>query len=156
AKAKAKDWGGVRAACETALAKDPQHLDAHYLLATALAQSGDPASAVDHLVTALAGDYYKYAPALAAPELDAFRATPHGTAVAGLAEQLRDAYAKRIQNGLWLVGRRSAFKWPDKSGVQPSSSRGELYAYDRETKRYLRLTHTDHQVVGYIRAPSGT
>jgi hypothetical protein len=33
--------------------------------------------------------------------------------------------------------------------------RGELYAFDRETKRYLRLTHTDHEVVAFVRAPGG-
>ena len=39
--------------------------------------------------------------------------------------------------------------------MQSSASRGELYAYDRETKRYLRLTHTDHKVVGFVRAAAG-
>jgi hypothetical protein len=54
---------------------------------------------------------------------------------------------------LWLIGRRSSFKWPKDPGVQSSSSRGELYAYDRESKRFLRLTHTDHQVAGFMRSP---
>ncbi|MCX5741425.1 MAG: hypothetical protein NT062_02880, partial [Proteobacteria bacterium] len=31
-----------------------------------------------------------------------------------------------------------------------------LYAFDRETKRYLRLTHTGDQVVGFVRAPTGS
>jgi hypothetical protein len=154
-KAKAKDWAGVKSICEALLAKDPYHLDAHRLLASALAQSGDSAAAVDHLVTALAGDYYLYAPTLAAPDLDAFRATPHGQAVAALAAQIRAEYDKRVKTGVWLVGRRSAFKWPDKPGPQNDSSRGELYAYDRDSKRYLRLSHTDHQLAGYVRAPGG-
>ena len=53
-----------------------------------------------------------------------------------------------------MIGRRSKFAWPD-PGVQRSSSRGELYAYDRETKRYFRLTHTGHEVAAIVRAPQG-
>jgi hypothetical protein len=154
-KAKAKDWAATKNACEAALAKDPFDLDAHRLLATALVQQGDHAAAVDHLVAALAADYYAYAPTLDAPELAAFRATPHGQAVAALAREIGAEYAKRAKAGLLLVGRRSTFKWPEKPGVQPDGSRGELYAYDRDSKRYLRLTHTDHQVAGFVRAPGG-
>jgi hypothetical protein len=155
AKAKAKDWAAVRAACETALAKDPSHLDAHRLLATALAQTGEHAAAVDHLATALAADYYQYAPTLAAPELESFRATPHGQAIAALAAQIGAEYQKRVKAGVWLVARRSTFKWAEKSGAQSGASRGELYAYDRDGRRYLRLSHTDHQVAGFVRAPGG-
>ncbi|HUJ62977.1 MAG TPA: hypothetical protein VLX92_30950 [Kofleriaceae bacterium] len=150
-----KDWEGTVKACGEALDKDPLELDAQRLLASALALQGDHAAAVDHLVAALAADYYRYAPTLAEPDLDAFRRTPHGQAVAALAQQIHDEYARRIKTGVWLVGRRSSFKWPDKPGVQPGATRGELYAYDRDSKRYLRLTHTDHQVAGFVRAPSG-
>ena len=72
-----------------------------------------------------------------------------------LADQIKAEYAKRIASGLWLVGRRSSFKWPATPGVQAATSRGELYAYDRETKRFFRLSHTDHQVAGFVRAPAG-
>jgi hypothetical protein len=155
-KAKTRDWSAVRASCEAAVAKDPTHLDAQHLLAVALAQTGEHAAAVDHIVAAIAGDYYKYGAAFATdPELDSFRATPHGQAVGQLAQQIHDEYARRIKSSLWLVGRRATFKWPPKDGVQSSSSRGELYAYDRESRRYLRLTHTDHQLAGFLRSPSG-
>jgi hypothetical protein len=155
-KAKTRDWAAVRSACELAVQKDPQHLDAQRLLAVALAQSGDHAAAVDHIVAAIAGDYFNYGVAFATdPELEAFRATSHGQAVAALATQIHDEYLRRIKTGLWLIGRRGAFKWPAKDGVQASSSRGEVYAYDRDSHRYLRLTHTDHQVAGIVRAPSG-
>src|SRR5439155_17288466 len=53
AAAKTKTWGTVRASCEAALARDPMHLDAHRLLAGALAQAGEHAAAVDHLETAI-------------------------------------------------------------------------------------------------------
>ncbi|MEO6775033.1 MAG: hypothetical protein ABI437_18405 [Kofleriaceae bacterium] len=155
-KAKTRDWAAVRAACELAVQKDPEHLDAQRLLAVALAQQGEHAAAVDHIVAAIAGDYFKYGVAFATdPELGAFRATPHGQAVAALATQIHDEYLRRIKAGLWLIGRRGPFKWPAKDGVQAASSRGELYAYDRDSHRYLRLTHTDHRAAGLVRAPSG-
>ena len=150
-----KDWPAVRAQSEAALAKDPMHLGSQRLLAAALAQTGEPAAAVDHLVTAIAADYLAYAPTLADEDLKAFMASPHGQSVKALAAQIHDEYARRIASGLWLVGRRSSFKWPRELGVQPSTSRGELYAFDRETRRFFRLTHTDHQVVGFVRPTSG-
>jgi hypothetical protein len=157
AAAKTKDWATVKAQCEAALAKDPNHFDAHRLLATALAQTGDPAAAVDHLVTALAADYYEYGPTLAADkDLETFLATPQGQAVSSLAQQIHDELAKRVKGGLWLVGRRNTFHWPKELGVQSAYSRGELYVYDRDSKRFIRVTHTDHQVLGFVRAPYET
>jgi hypothetical protein len=150
-----KDWPAVRAAAEASLGKDPMHLGSHRLLAAALAQTGEPAAAVDHLVTALAADYLQYAPTLDEDDLKSFMASPHGQAVAALAARIRDESSKRIAGGLWLVGRRSPFRWPKEPGDQPSTSRGELYAFDRDSRRYFRLTRTDHQVVGFVRAAAG-
>jgi len=154
-RAKPRDWAAVRASSEAALAKDPFHLDAHRVLASALAQAGEHAAAVDHLVTALAGDYFKYGPSLATDEdLKEFLATPHGTAITEVAAKIRAEYLRRIGGALFVVARRGAFRWP-KEGVQPATSRGELYAFDRETGRYLRLTHTEHQVAAVLPSPSG-
>ncbi|HUS32372.1 MAG TPA: hypothetical protein VMZ53_27920 [Kofleriaceae bacterium] len=150
---KKSDWAEVRKQCEAALSKNPDHLDAHRLLAIALAQQGEHAAAVDHLVAAIAGDYYGYGPTVAdEAQLKDFLATQHGQAVTQLAAQIHDEYTKRIKSSLWLVARRSPFRWPDKPGAQPGTSRGELYAFDRESKRYFRLTHTDHQVAGFVRS----
>src|SRR5262249_32064105 len=132
------------------------HLDSHRLLAAALVATGEAPAAVDHLVTALAADYWKYAPTLADDDLKDFMASPHGQSVKALAAKIHDEYVKRIASGLWLVGRRSPFKWPKDLGVQFSTSRGELYAFDRETRRLFRLSHTDHQALGFIRPASGT
>jgi len=151
-----KDWPGVRAQAEAALAKDATHLGAHRLLAAALAQTGEPAAAVDHLVTVLAADYLQYAPTLEDDDLKSFMASPHGQSVAALASKIHDEYTRRIAGALWLVGRRSPFKWPKDSGVQTATPRGELYAFDRETRRFFRLTHTDHQVAGFARAAAGS
>ena len=156
AAAKTRDWAGVRTATEAALAKDPNHLDAHRMLATALAQAGEHAAVVDHLSAVLAADYWQYAPTLAAdPDLKEFFATPHGVAITELATKLRADWDKRVATGLLVIGRRTTFKWHEKPGVQAVTPRGELYAYDRETKRYLRLTHTDHQVAAFVKPSAG-
>jgi hypothetical protein len=56
-----------------------------------------------------------------------------------------------------LVARRSPFRWlAQKSGAEHAASRAELYAFDRETKRYLRLSHTDHHAVGFVRSANGS
>ncbi len=152
-RAKAREWPAIRAACEATLAKDPSHLDAHRLLATALVAVGEPAAAVDHLVTALAADYYKYNPSIASDtDLKDFLATPHGQAVTAVAAKIGAAYGKEIAGSLWIVGRRSSFKWPKETGAASNTSRGEVYAYDRETRRFLRLTHTEHQVAGFVKS----
>src|ERR1041384_1267658 len=105
-----KDWPAVRAQADAALAKDPAHLGAHRLLAAALPPTRDLASAVDHLVTAIAADYLLYAPTLADDDLKTFMASPHGQSVKALAAKIRDEYARRIASGLWLGGRRSAVR----------------------------------------------
>lgn len=151
-----KDWAAVRAQAEAALAKDAGHLGAHRLLAAAIAQSAEPAAAVDHLVTAIAADYLQYGPTLADDDLKSLMASPHGQSIKALATRIHDESMRRIAGGLWLVGRRSAFRWPKELGVQTSTSRGELYAFDRETRRFFRLTHTEHQVVGFVRPASGS
>src|SRR5690349_492725 len=49
------DWHAVTAACREALASDPNHLDAAYLLAVALAKTGGtPAQIVEPLTKAVA------------------------------------------------------------------------------------------------------
>lgn len=150
------DLAGARAQLDASLAKDPDHLDAHYLYAKLLAQAGEHAAAVDHLVVALANDYFRYGPMLSADvDMKEFLGTQHGQAVTALAQAIQADYKKRVATGVWLVARRSAFKWPKELGAQGATTRGELYAYDRESKRYLRLSHTDHRVAGFIRAPGG-
>src|SRR5262245_39998485 len=59
------EWQEVRKLAEQATTKDAQNLDAQRLLGIALANTGEQAAAVDHLVAAIAGDYYKYGTALA-------------------------------------------------------------------------------------------
>jgi hypothetical protein len=53
-KGKTRDWAAVRSNAEAALAKDAYHLDAHRLLAAALAQDGDYTGAATHVIAAMA------------------------------------------------------------------------------------------------------
>lgn len=153
AAAKKTDWAEARKQAEAAVQADANHMDARRLLAIALAQLGEHAAAVDHLVAVIAADYYAYGITFGTePLLESFRATPHGQAVVQLGGQIRDEYAKKIKNAVLFIARRNNFRYEAKSGVQALTSRGELYAFDRETKRYLRLTHTGHQVAGFVRA----
>lgn len=148
-----RDWGEVRKHAEAALTKDPHHPDPRYLLGIAFAKLGEPEAAVEHLVAALAGDYYKYAPLLEKDEdLKEFFATPHGASVKEVRGKIKAEYERRSASGVLLVARRSSFGWPQTPGVVTHSSRGELYAFDRETKRYLRLSHTEHRVAGFVRS----
>ena len=156
-RARPRAWADVRTQAELAVTKDPLHLDAHVLLAKALAEAGEHAAAVDHLVTALAGDYLKYGPGLQAdPDFTAFLATSHGQAVAALAARIAADLQQKLPTAVWLVARRSGFKWPTTPGVQSATTRGELYAYDVASKRYVRLSHTDHKVAGFARSASGS
>lgn len=155
AAAKKTDWAEARKQAESAVSKDPNHMDAHRLLAVALAQLGEHAAAVDHLVAVIAADYYNYGVSFGSdPLLEGFRATEHGKAVTQLAAQIRDEWVKKIKGALWFIARRNSFRY-EKYGPQFLSSRGELYAFDRDTKRYFRLTHTGHQVAGFVRARTG-
>ena len=152
-KATPRDWAAVQSQCEAALAKDARHLDAHRLLASSLSQQGKPAEATEHLLLVLAADWSKYGVTLFDdPDLATLRATPHGQALAQLLPKLEQNFRARAAASVWVLGRRSTFKLPAKPGLGWTTSRGELYAYDNDNQRYLRLTHTDHQVAAFIRA----
>lgn len=153
-KKKEKDWAAIKTACEEALAKDPGHLEAHRVLGTALAQTGDHAAAAEHLALALAGDFLRWGPRLPEDEeLTEFLASPHGRGLLDLHLKMKAEVEKKIGTGVWLIGRRSTFKWPGKSGA--ASTRGELYAWDEDSKRYLQLSHTSHQLAAWLPSPSG-
>lgn len=154
-KAKARDWAAIKAACEATLAKDADHLDARWWLGVALAQTGDGTGAATALAAALAGDWLRWGPGLEADaELTAFLATPPGQAVKALSATLRGQVAEALAKQPLILARRSGWKAP-KPGTGYAATRGELYAYDVAAKRYLRVTHTDHSLAGYLRGPSG-
>jgi hypothetical protein len=154
-KAQPRDWAAVRAACEETLKKDAQHLDAHWVLGEAIAQSGDNAAAVEELATALAGDWLRWGPSLEKdPELSALLATPHGKALVELSAKMKTEFTAKAAAGPLVLARRSTFKMPG-VGTNAASTRGELYAYDVEGKRFLRITDTGHELAAWVRSPSG-
>ena len=91
------------------------HLDAHRLLATALAQTGEPAAAVDHLVTALAADYFKYGPSARPTTKISKISARRRTASRSRRSRRRSTTSTRSGSraACWVVGRRSPFKWPE-------------------------------------------
>ena len=131
------DWVAVAAACREALAADPDHLDAAYLLAVALAKTGAaPAQILAPLRVAVAGDYAKWgAASLEQPALQPFLATPIGTAWRQRVEQDRQTFVAALARSLIVT------------------AHGDLFAYDGEAKRWYRLTRTMGAVVGAIAAP---
>lgn len=151
----AGDWAAVITAATEALAADPDHYDAQLALARARAETGDAAGIAAPLTAALAADYTGYAAELAEGGLA--RAIAADPALAERVDAIRQAYLDRAKGGLLLVARRTRYRLPrtHKTKVQWAATRAELYAYDRETERYLRLTHTDHSLAGWIMAPSG-
>jgi hypothetical protein len=155
-KAPAKDWSAIRTSCEAALAKDAGHLDARRLLASALVQLGDHAAAVDHLVKVIAADWRKYGAAMDAdPDLATLWSTPHGKAVEDVGGRIGEAVKAIAARRVLVLGRRAAFKWPSKPGAQWAATRAEVYAVDVDTRRFVRLTHTDHSVAAILPSPSG-
>jgi hypothetical protein len=153
---KAKDWVTVAAAAEATLAKDPGHLDALHWLAVARAQQKQWDKVGEPLAKALAGDWLRFGPTLAADkDLAEFLATPHGAKLKAVADKLGEEFDRRAGKGLTLLGRKTQYRPPAKSGIQPVTSRAELYAFDPETQRYLRLTETGGRLVAWLPAPSG-
>jgi hypothetical protein len=152
-----RDWAAVRRACEEALAADPGHLDAHRLLASALAQQGAHAKAIEHLRIALAGDFASLGHAAGDPDLAPLTSSPLGGALAEMVAAYREQFARSARGGLLLVARRGPFKAPAKRAGATSrlASRAEVFAYVRETRRYLRLTRTGFHVLGFLASPSG-
>lgn len=128
------DWAQVAAQCRQALATDPDHLGAAYLLAVALAKTGgDREQIVTALGTAVAGDFGKWGDAsLEQPALQPFLASTLGEAWRRRVEQDRSAFAAALARSLIVTAQH------------------DLYAYDGETKRWLRLTRTGGAVVGAL------
>ena len=131
-----EDWAAVVAACKEALAADPGHLDAAWLLAAALGKLGKTSELVEPLAQAVAGDFGKWGQAsLELPALQSFLATPIGEAWRRRVEADRNAYLAALAH------------------VTIAFSDGELFGLDAATSRWQRLTRTGGAVVGALPAP---
>lgn len=131
------DWTAVVLACREALAADPLHLDAAWLLAAGLGKLGKTAEIVEPLARAVAGDFGKWGQAsLELPALQSFLATPTGEAWRRRVDSDRSAYLAALAH------------------VTVAFGDGELYGLEPATSRWYRLTRTAGAVVGALPSPS--
>jgi hypothetical protein len=132
------DWGEVQRLCEAALAADATHLDAAYLLAVARAKQQQLERVIEPLSTAVTGDFAKWGNAsLAQPALQSFLATTLGEAYRARASADREVFAQMLARSLIVT------------------SHGDLFGFDPETTRFLRLTRTGGAVIGALAMKSG-
>jgi hypothetical protein len=128
------DWASVVASCRTALANDPGHLEAAWLYAVALAKTGKLGEVLAPLEVAAMGDYGKWALAsLEQPALQPFLATPSGEAWRKRVDDDRATYLAALGRAVFVT------------------SHGDVFAFDPESARFLRLTRTYGAVVGTLR-----
>jgi hypothetical protein len=131
------DWAGAARLCEQALEADPDHLDAAYLLAVARAKTNQLESILPPLTKAVSADFGKWGQAsLDQPALQKFLGTPSGQAFRARVEKDREAFAAALARSLVVT------------------SHGDLYAFDPQTSRWLRLSRTGGAVVGAF-SPTG-
>ena len=157
---KRKDWTAVRSAAEEAIELDKRHLDAHRMLASALAQQGEFEKALEHLSIALAADWIRWGGKVEIdPDLEPLISSPLGARLKEMNAGYKAELVRRARAGLLVVARRGAFKPPTKDpkkkGAARMASRAELFAYDKESGRWLRLTQTGFQVVGFLASSTG-
>jgi hypothetical protein len=157
---KRKDWAAVKSAADETIELDKNHLDAHRMLASALAQQGEYEKALEHLSIALAADWIRWGGKVEVdPDLEPLLSSPLGARLKEMNAAYKEELVRRARAGLLLVARRGAFKPPQKDakkkGAARMASRAELFAYDKESGRWLRLTQTGFQVVGFLAAPTG-
>jgi hypothetical protein len=127
-------WKDVVDACRQARAIDPDHLEAAWLEAAALARQGLHDQVLAPLQVAASGDWGKWGER--SLELDlfaAFRASPAGVAWTRAAEDYRADYLAALDRAL-VVG-----------------AGGDLYAYDPRDQRWLRVTRTNGAVRAAVR-----
>lgn len=149
-------WKAIEKHTAAAVAANPRHLDAHFLLAVARARAGAKTGLAEHLSTALAADWLRFGPRLKEEKhLQGYLAGPEGQALTALAKRYQQEFVRKATAGVLLVGRRSAFRAPKKPGKRWTTTRAELFSYDLATERYLRLTHTKESIAAFLVSPSG-
>ena len=131
------DWAAVVAACRQALAADPGHLEAAWLLAVGLARVGKTDQVLAPLQQAAAGDFVKWGEAsLERPALQAFLATPVGEAWRRRVEQDRARLVAAIARAAIVT------------------AGGELYAVDVDAGRWYRLSQSAGRAIGGLAVPA--
>jgi hypothetical protein len=155
------DWAAVVTSCRQALAVDPGHLEAAWLLAVGLAKLGKLDEVLVPLARAAAGDFAKWGQAsLELPGLQGFLATPAGEAWRRRVELDRARYVAAIARSVIVTGDgelhavvlpATTARVPDEP--VPPGAAGPADA-DADAGRWLRLTRTPGTVVGALAIPS--
>lgn len=126
-----EDWPTVVSKCRDALATDPGHLEASWLLAAALGKLGKTEDLLPPLRDAVAGDFGKWGLAsLELPQLQPFLATPTGEAWRRRVEQDRALFIAALARATIV------------------NADGDLFAFDPDAARWHRLTRTSGGVIG--------
>lgn len=148
-------WKEAEAVCRELIGRDPGHLEAQWHLASDLARQGRFDEAVQPLSIAVAGDFMRWGDrSQRARALRGFNASPQGPRFARLVELYRDEFQRAIGEALLVVGRRGK-PWPARgTGATTLNHRSEIYAYDLEGARYLRVSRTNGSLVGFVRSRS--
>ncbi|MBK9030212.1 MAG: hypothetical protein IPL61_02540 [Myxococcales bacterium] len=139
------DLAGVEREAAAALAADPGHLEAAWLVAIARARLGRPGEVLAPLEIAAAGDWSKWGErSLELAALADFRGTPAGRGWVAAAEGYRAALAATVADAVIVVGARAG---------RGAAVGRELYAVDPAGPRWIRLTRSGGAVIGALPAP---
>jgi hypothetical protein len=147
------DLAAVEAACGAALAADPGHLEAAWMLAVARVRLGKLDGVLAPLEIAAAGDWMKWGErSLDLAALAPFRATPAGQGWVRAADGYRAALAAALADAVIVVGRVQPARSARGTGDITVDHRAEAYAVSGG--RWIRLTRTGGALVGALAAPS--
>ena len=146
------DLTTVERACAAALAADPGHLEAAWMLAIARVRLGKLDEVLAPLEIAGAGDWAKWGErSLELAVLEPFRQTPAGKGWVRAADGYRQALAAALADSVIVVGRTQPFRPPRATGDVKLEQRAEAYAVSGG--RWIRLTRTGGALAGALAAP---
>jgi hypothetical protein len=152
---KQQDFAGAEKHSRAALAADPGHLEARWLLGKALAAQKRYAAVGDELAVAVAGDWLRWGPrVLEDADLAAFRDSVHGPPLISLVEEYRDQMREIARDGVWVVGRRGKAWLPNKTAATSVNHRSEIYVYHPDRKAFVRASRTNGSLVAMIPSPA--
>ncbi len=151
------DVPAVAREAAAALAADPGHLEAAWLVAVARGRLGELDGVLAPLEIAAAGDWAKWGErSLELAALAGFRDTPVGQGWVRAADRYRTALADALAGAVVVVARTAPPHLPRTSGGDGTDKvehKAELYGVDLAAGRWLRLTRTGGAVVGSLPAP---
>jgi hypothetical protein len=156
---KAKKLDEAAAAFKAVTEALPDYSPARLQLVRALAFAGNFAEVPPAYEALLARDYVAYAPALDAHrELAPLRGSPAWAKIGELKARYREAYAKGLDAGFFLVARTHPATEPKFEGAVTDAAldlKQEVFHYDPDGKRFRRLTDTAGHAFAIARSPAG-